>query len=282
MEEIEEKNKGFYDSLKLVKYGFGLKITGFVSFLAWTGMAMGVLGLLSSVELLVLPTDTINFTGTEFSFYTQFNHSVSTIGFYIGGITGLFISTFWLSLHFALRKRNVEKDHEAVKGLLKIKSYITSGLEITVSLLGMCTTIMAMVEHSQDRSGQFLFQGGVCAVYLVLSACKVHGVRRDRNSFIKPYILFKLSCAVLAVVSMVFLLEEHLSGTSCVLFLLGLLVSTFFFIFYIGDVIVIFNFNQHLLTKMDKENLDFVNQAFMDENITMNQAFMDGNIKRKA
>jgi len=280
MEEIEERNKSFYDSLKLVKYGFGLKATGFVSFLAWTGMTMGVLGLLSSVELLVLPTEIINFTGTLNSFYTQYNHAVSTPS-YIGGIIGLLVSTFWFSLHLALRKRNVEKDHEAVKGLLKIKSYITSGIEITVSLLGMCNSIMALVEDPQARSGQFLFQGGVCAVYLILTSCQVHGVRSDRNSFIKPYIIFKLSFVVLGAVSMAFLLAEHLSGTTCVLFLLGLLVSTFFFIFYIGDVIVIFNFNQHLLSKIDKENLDFVNQAFMDENITMNQGFMDGNIKMK-
>ena len=57
VEELEEEDNCLvtFSDMKLEKYGFGLKlkISGFVSFLAWTGMIGGVLGILASVSCLI-------------------------------------------------------------------------------------------------------------------------------------------------------------------------------------------------------------------------------------
>jgi len=263
---LEENRENFYDSMKLDKYGFGLKTTGFVSFLAWTGIMTGILCFLFSVELLVLPTDIINFPNTQTE--PEFN-----LFFYIGGIFGIFFSIIWFSLHLALRRANVEKDFQAIRKLLKIKSYITGGLEIIFSILGIAATTVALVvldSMGREMAPVLLLNGILFIICLALSSCKVHGVRKNKNNLINAYIFFKITVGVSGAMAMAFLLVQNISGTACVLFILGLLVSSFFFIYHIGDLVVLFNFNHHLNSKMYyNANLEFTNQAFMDENVKM-------------
>ena len=60
MENLEEEK--FYSAMRLEKYGLrlNLKTSGFVSFLAWTGMTAGVLGIFLSMEFFSQPFYTVD------------------------------------------------------------------------------------------------------------------------------------------------------------------------------------------------------------------------------
>merc|ERR1712139_546403 len=128
--------------MKLEKYGFGLKlkISDFVSFLAWTGIMAGLLVILFSLELFIFPTDTI-------SYYLQrtFGSSRSDVVFYVLGVV---TSAVWLALHLVLRKRNVNKEFRGIKKILKIKCYISGTFEILFSIMGMTATILIAIMTS--------------------------------------------------------------------------------------------------------------------------------------
>merc|ERR1711997_1036337 len=160
MEDRDEEN--FYSAMRLEKYGppgLKLKISGFVSFLAWTGMMVGVLGILFSAELFIHHTDTsspdypdrlfIHHTDTSSPDYPDrlFIHSTETSSpdypdrlspfdsdwmamSYVAGVVGMLSSAVWLALNLALRRRNLNKDFQGIKKILKIKCYITGAVEI--------------------------------------------------------------------------------------------------------------------------------------------------------
>ena len=133
---IMEHGKQADVSQRLEKYGFGLKTSGFVSFLAWTGMMFGILGILFSLELLILPAD----------FKICYEYL-----FYTGGILGILTSVAWLALSVALRRRNVKKDFRGIKQILMIKCCITGSFEIILSILGIIVIILMVVLVTSDN-----------------------------------------------------------------------------------------------------------------------------------
>merc|ERR1712154_12748 len=136
LDKLEEDN--FYSALKLQKYGFGLKlkISGFVSFLAWTGILVSALGILTSMEFI---SDT-----KIISHYISYGQPTTS---YVLGVVGILTSAVWMGIHLTLRKRNLNKDFEGIKKILKIKCYITGSLEIFFSTLGMMTILMYIMVH---------------------------------------------------------------------------------------------------------------------------------------
>merc|ERR1711874_512205 len=190
LDKLEENN--FYSALRLQKYGFGLKlkISGFVSFLAWTGIMVSVLGIFFSLEL-ISDTEII-------SKYISYRTTTTIAVAVVGTLT----SVVWMGIHLTLRKRNLDRDFEGIKKILKIKCYITGSLEIFFSTLGMMTIlitfsdyIMAHHDYQMLSTQSMLFniiQGAIVFLDLVLACCKIHGVRKDNNRFINAYLVFKL------------------------------------------------------------------------------------------
>merc|ERR1711997_917502 len=243
-EKLEEDQ--LYSAMKLEKYGFclKLKISDFVSFLAWTGIMAGVLGILISLELFILPSET-------FSYYLQrtFGSSRSDVVFYVLGVVGLVTSAVWLALHLALRKRNVNKEFRGIKKILKMKCYISGTFEILFNIM----------------------RGGICFLYLVFSCCKIHGVRKDNNRCINSYIVFKLINFAVSVALGIFLLvtlQAHIgsSGTVCILFIFWLILMSFVIIYYMGALVVLYNFNHHFNSEPNYKTLAFTNQTFLAGN----------------
>jgi len=270
-EKLEEENN-FYSALKLEKYGGGLKlkISDFVSFLAWTGTMVGVLGILASLELFILPTD---------SFSNYLSGHQPPVVFYVLGVVALFTSTVWLALHLTLRKRNVNNDFEGIKKILKIKCYITGTFEIVSSIMGLMASILvAMTISDYQMSLEYIniIEGVICFLYLVFASCKIHGVRKDNNRYINSYIIFKLINFVVFValgISFLVALLPYigLPGTACILFIFGLILFSFVVIYCMGAVVVLLNINLHVNSKTNYRNLAFTNQAFWDGN-TKSQA----------
>merc|ERR1712241_1171714 len=134
LDKLEENN--FYSALRLQKYGFGLKlkISTFVSFLAWTGILVSVLGIFFSLEL-ISDTEIIS---------VSYRTPTTTIAV---AVVGTLTSVIWMGINLALRKRNLDRDFEGIKKILKIKCYITGSLEIFFSTLGSMTILMYIMAH---------------------------------------------------------------------------------------------------------------------------------------
>jgi len=263
MEKLEEDN--FYSAMKLEKYGFGLKpkISGFVSFLAWTGIMAAVLGILASLEFFILPSET-------FSYYLSGHQPV----LYALGVVGIVTSAVWLVLHLALRKRNVNKDFRGIKKILKIKCYISGTFEIIVYIMGIMAAIMTAIvtsDYQMPTEYSSIIQGAICFLYLVFACCKIHGVRKDNNRYINSYIVFKLINFVVSFALGVYMLVTlqaftELSGTVWILFIILVILISFVFIYYMGSVVVLYNFNHHFNSETNYKTLAFTNQTFLDGN----------------
>jgi len=273
-EKVEEDH--LYSAMELEKYGFGLKlkISDFVSFLAWTGIMAGVLGILVSLELFILPSDT--FVYHLWGRQPTFGSSSPDVLFYALGGVGIFISAVWLALHLALRKRNVNKDFRGIQKILKIKCYISGTVEILFSIMGMVAAIlMAIVTSGYQMPKEYsyinIIRGGICFLYLAFACCKIHGVRKDNNRCINPYIVFKLINFVVSIALGIFVLvtlQAHIgsSGTVCILFIFWVFLISFVFIYYMGALVVLYNFNHHFNSETNYKTLAFTNQTFFDGN----------------
>merc|ERR1712241_147987 len=184
-----------------------------------TGMMFGVLGVLVSLELLILPSELwlpglLGPQGLTPDLY---------LPFYAPGIVAILASTTWLGLSVALRMRNVKKDYGGVRQILKIKSYITGSLEIILSILGFIINILLLAflccligfwntptltsEMFEELEADFGFSErflnwffdwfwliipvcGLCfLVYLVFASFKIHGIQKAKNSFLNSYII---------------------------------------------------------------------------------------------
>ena len=247
----------FYRSMKLEKYGFGLEASGFVSFLAWTGTMFGVLGILFSLELFILPTDLV----ISYDFL-----------FYIGGIVGILTSTSWLALSVVLRKRNVNKNFRGIRQILKIKCCITGSFEIMLSILGISVTILTAVVLCSDSpitaEHCWVVELGLI-LYMVFACFKIHGVGTENNRFINSYIVFNMINFILGVALGIGILI-HIQKmylilsvwTIWILFIFGVIFISFVFIYYMGPLVVLYNFNHHFDSKMYTGNLTFIKQPF--------------------
>ena len=239
----EEKLESFYfyRSLKLEKYGFRLKTSEFVSFLAWCGMMFGILGILFSLELMILPT--------------EFDISYDFL-FYMGGIVGILTSTTWLALNMVLRKRNVNKDFRGIRRIMKIKFCFTGSLEIILSILGIIFLIKTASSVTPKEYSWFYGLGFL--LYLTVACFKIHGVRTDNNRFLKSYMVFNMInfvlCIALGISVFIYFCQNtdlQLSvGTLWIIFILAVIVFSFVFIYYMGPLVVLYNFNHHFDSKM--------------------------------
>ena len=257
----EEKLESFhfYRSLKLEKYGFGLKTSGFVSFLAWSGMMFGILGILIS---LIFTTD---FDTSYDLFFRRLDLVIPYNWlFYIGGIVGILTSTTWLGLSVALWDRNVNKDFQGIRRILQIQCFITGSFEIILSIMGIIVVILLTTPVVP------IIQNWFCGLgFLLVFACfKIHGVRTDNNRFIKSYMVFNMINFVLCVAVYIYLCQDIDIQLSFVtiwgLFTFGVIVFPFVFIYYMGPLVVLYNFNHHFDSNFYNVNLAFSEKPVFD------------------
>ena len=251
MDNSDNKDN-FFSSLKLAKYGLGVRATSFVSFLAWTGVILSILGLLFSAQIIILA-----FTGP-----------VSLIDYSIGGVLGALISSSWLALHLMLRKRNIQRDLHSIKRILKAKCFIFGGIEIISSVGGIVAVIFLLAESQNVLEMEYglIFTGFFFLLHLAFSCSMIHGVRKDINSCINAYILFKIIYALTVFILSVSINANSLSsGISCILFIFAMIILANLFLYCNGGLIVLYNINDHSTSNMYNKNLEFINQAFTDE-----------------
>jgi len=246
-----DNKDNFYSSLKLAKYGLGVRATSFVSFLAWTGVIISLLGLLFSAQIVFLV-----FTGPD------------RIDYSIGGVLGVLISSTWLVLHLVLRKRNVQRDLHSIKRILKAKCFIFGGIEIISSIGGIVAVIVLLVESQKvlEMECGLIVSGLFFLLHFAYSCSMIHGVRKDINSCINSYILFKIIYALTVFILSVSINANSLSsGMSCILFIFAMIILANLFLYCNGGLIVLYNIKDQSSSNMYNKNLEFINQAFTDE-----------------
>ena len=266
--------------MKLEKYGFRLKTSEFVSFLAGSGVMFGILGILFSLaELMIFPTDFV----TPYDLFFRRLDLVIPYNclFYIGGIVGILTSTTWLGLSLALWQRNVNKDFQGVRQILQIKCFITGSFEIILSILGIIVVILLTAAWFLTPVVPIIqnwFCGLGFVLYLAFACFKIHGVRTDNNKYVKSYIVFNMInfvlCVALGISVYIYLCQDinlQLSvGTIWGLFTFGVFVFSFVFIYYLGPLVVLYNFNQHFDSNFYNVNLTLTEKPFF------NPKFKDG------
>ena len=248
-----DNEDNFYNSIKLTKYGLR-----FVSFLAWTGVIISTLGLLFSSYII--------FYSIPLLFASSGLHGLTGS---TGGVLGVLISCLWLDLHLVLRKRNVQRDLNSIKRILKIKCFIIGGIEIILSILGIVAVIELLAGTQNVLKMEFgLSVIGIFLLLLAFSCSMIHGVRKDINSCINAYIIFNI---LYALILTVFIFSDTIkandiltSEISCALFIFPVFLfdST-------GGLIVLYNINDHFTSNMYNKNLVFINEAIKDEQINI-------------
>ena len=231
----------FYSSLKLAKFGLGVKATCFVSFLAWTGVILSIVGLLFSfLQIISLVT-------------YGFSHQAYT-GEFLGAFL-FFFSSSWLVLHLVLRKKNVQGDLHSIKRILKIKCFIIGGIEIILSIVGIVDVIVLLAYHGNVMEMKFglILTGFFYLLLFGFSCSMIHGVRKDINNYLKASIFFKIFYALVFILLSVSEANALTSGISSVLFL---------FAYSYGGVIVLYNINYHSTSNIYSSK----DLAFKDEN----------------
>ena len=106
-----------------------------------------------------------------------------------------------------------------------------------------------------------------------------HGVRKDNNRFINAYLVFKLVCLVVSVTLGIFgvvylqtLYHSTKIAEICLIFGLVLIFFLFLYVYYMGALVVLYNFNHHFDSKTNYENLAFINPNFLEGNTNKSQA----------
>ena len=180
--------ENIYSSMSLQKYGFGLKTTVSVSCLSWCGIVGGILhalGLLANLR---------NYQTKSDPFY----------GFLSISILGLIFCFFWLYIHIHLRRRNLENNVKEIMRLLKIRCYIIGGLEVISYIAGLITLAYYGYNDDEISIWVIIFLGVCLIVSLIFSIFKIYGVRKQQESYINAYTLFRLAIILLTRSSLSF------------------------------------------------------------------------------
>ena len=177
------------ESWRMREYIKGMSISMFASFLAWTGMVLGIIFILTAINLVFLPlvlelqNDTIN--------YDVLRRIMYGVGF-----PTLFVSIGMFFFSLALWKTIVNKNMIRTKTLIKIGCYIIGGFELLVCAAGVISPLVYM---GFVRHGQGLFMIPVCifTIFTIFVSLMMRGVYKFKPRLVNIYIIFKIIIFVL-------------------------------------------------------------------------------------
>jgi len=237
----QPRSTGVMESWRMREYIKGMSITMFASFLAWTGMVLGIIFILTAINLVFLPlvlelqNDTIN--------YDVLRRIMYGVGF-----PTLFVSIGMFFFSFALWKTIVNKDMTRMKTLIKIGCYIMGGSELLVSA--------AVIIFSRGYMG---FNYGYTSVYLlviqvfmfiiftIFDSLMIHGVRKFKPRLVNTYIIFKIvifvisSLGTLLSIIMYVVILGNMAGLSILTVINQFLLYSFFYFYSNGFIVLHYN-----------------------------------------
>merc|ERR1712002_325476 len=233
------------EKMKISKFCWGMNLSNAVRYLGNFGMVMAILGIIGAVILFALPF----LLGLE----------LQLLGFFGAAIFILLINLGWLYFSYLLNKKNTNNDVDGVKKMVKIGSYVIGSVQVVVSAVGLLTGIIFLsIPQFSSCPGHIgigmLVAGGLC---LICPSLLLHGIRTRSPGKIKPWIVFKIVCFALTLITV---FTGSILERSFLKLMFQLLVIILGFLYTSGMVIVHYN-----ILLEDQNGLESALQNFSNE-----------------
>ena len=209
------------------------------SFLAWTGLVTSVLGLVLTVDILLVT-------------YLAHGNLATIEHILILSITAMFTTVLVALAVFSskLRRISAGPDPVGLKKILRIASYVKASLDILICATGIGYCVIEMVIFIPI----FNFPRGLPSlpivlfiIYLVFVALMIHGVRKSNVILIKAYLIFKIIIYIIFFVTCISFISVYLEPNSlfCICFSNIWLLLTFYYIYSNGFVFIYHSLLMH-------------------------------------
>jgi len=237
----QPRSTGVMESWRMREYIKGMSITMFASFLAWTGMVLGIIFILTAINLVFLPlvlelqNDRINYDVLR-----RIMHGV--------GFPTLFVSIgmFFISLTFW--KTIVNKNMTRMKTLIKIGCYTMGGSELLVSAAVIISSLGYMgFNYGSHGWGLLMIPVCIYTVFTIFVSLMIHGVRKFKPHLVNTYIIFKIvifalfSLGTLVYIIMYVVMTGNMAGVSILTVINQFLICSFFYFYSNGFIVLHYN-----------------------------------------
>ena len=221
-----------------------LGVVGAMScFLAWTGLVTSVLGLLVTVDILLIT-------------YLLYGNLSNIEHISVLSITAMLTTVLSALAIFSTRLRasTAGRDLAGLRKILGIACYVKASLDILICLSGIGYSVIEIVIFIPI----FNFPRGlpslpitIFIIYLAFVFFMIHGVRKSNVNLIKVYLIFKIVIYIIFVIICILFISVYLYPNSlfCIFFSNVWLILTFYYIYSNGFVYV-----YHSLLKQELVN----------------------------
>ena len=263
--------------LRLSKMGFKLKLFGFTTFIAVTGIFVSLFGLIIGGALVILPRVRQLESGSH-----------QMMKMFYGASFGLVfaVSIGWLIMSCLLLRKSLQKNVDSIEKIAKNGSYASGSLEILTGLGFLIFNIISVFKGATVAVGNIV----ISSIHLSFMFLKIHGIRKYEDRLMKAYIIYRyvLFCLFLLVVVFGLMLlhffvlpfitrscqlwchgkyysknlESMLSSTWTILVVIvGIVVVSLIFLQDIGITIILQSIRQNKKGKEDLNEIDLKDQS---------------------
>ena len=254
---------GTYKSIKLSNFGCNLKLFKVVNVIAWLGLLSCFTFLLCSsiflsfgiytsenklIEWEKFPlTKTIigqlNSTLNLIKPLVEFNGENIIFKFYVLCGLVLILTIYWMIYFFILIKRNSARKLEGVKRTIKVACYFCAVNRILFSFrYGFICAIQFLEEEKSSQSKPIekhliVILTGMSFIVIILdiifASLAIHGLRKERKSLIKIFIIYTLPVFFLRlIIYITLLIISFKDQDNTVIFHVVSIFNHFFFFFF--------------------------------------------------
>jgi len=237
------------NSRKMRRYITGMSITKFASFLAWTGMVLGIIFAVASLNVIFLPL----VSGIAHRCHTWRHGPLCGIMYGVG-FPFFFINVGMFFFCLAFWKTIVNKNMIKMKTLIKIGCYIMGGFELLVCAAGIITPLVFIIEHvtyryyyDQSLIGYLMIPVCICTIFAGFHSLMIHGVHKFKPRLVNTYIVFKIVIFALVIlftlVSIIMsgVLMGYMAGVSILTDINTFLLYSFFYFYSNGFIVLHYN-----------------------------------------
>jgi len=246
---LNSLNQSLDNFRRMKRYVRGMSITMFASFLAWTGMVIGIITSIMSLNVVFLPL----VSGIAHMCHTRRLSSLCGI-FYGVGFPSFFASAGLFIFSLSLWKTIVKKDMIGMKSLIKIGCYIMGGFELLGCAAGLITPLVFIIDHvaspwhwSGTYVGLLTIPIFISAIFTVFVSLMIHGVHKFKTRLVNTYIIYKIVLfALFALLTLVSIIMSELmmgsrAGTSILINIDTFLLYCFFYFYSNGFIVLQYN-----------------------------------------
>ena len=189
------------DQLSLESYGCRMRVTTAVSILGWMGIIISVLVIIADILA----------ASMDFSLLSEYASALMVI-VYVFIVVMIIIFLILLIMNTFLIKRNSARSFSGVKSIIKIICKFNLSIQMIVSILIISGSLVQITVTGKLTSASLPDQNLVSSlslasvicvvgiVWMIFLSLAIHGIRKNRKSLIKAYIMFTIVFLILEIV----------------------------------------------------------------------------------